>query len=115
MLRSVEVHYSYSPTHSPAGGHPHIKAITPSTYNIQKALDAVERSYGLIQWSGSHEDLDYLIHDVENDPLEGPRPSTTLPRARPSSWMPTHFFITSLLISGLGRLAKSSFRESRTK
>jgi predicted DNA-binding antitoxin AbrB/MazE fold protein len=35
-----------------------------------KALDAVKRSYGLIQWTGSPEDLDYLINDVENDPLE---------------------------------------------
>jgi predicted DNA-binding antitoxin AbrB/MazE fold protein len=37
-----------------------------------KALDAVKRNYGLIQWTGSPEDLDYLINDVENDPLESP-------------------------------------------
>jgi predicted DNA-binding antitoxin AbrB/MazE fold protein len=28
--------------------------------------------YGLVHWTGSLEDLDYLIEDVENDPLEGP-------------------------------------------
>jgi hypothetical protein len=37
-----------------------------------KALDAVKNNYGLIQWTGSPEDLDYLINDVENDPLESP-------------------------------------------
>jgi predicted DNA-binding antitoxin AbrB/MazE fold protein len=30
------------------------------------------RGYGLIRWTGSLEDLDYLIEDSENDPLEGP-------------------------------------------
>jgi predicted DNA-binding antitoxin AbrB/MazE fold protein len=29
------------------------------------------RGYGLIQWTGSLEDLDYLINDSENDPVEG--------------------------------------------
>ena len=32
----------------------------------------VPRAYGLIRWTGSVEDLDYLIEDIENDPLEGP-------------------------------------------
>ena len=30
------------------------------------------RGYGLIPWSGPLEDLDYLIEDDGNDPLEGP-------------------------------------------
>ena len=28
--------------------------------------------YGLVRWTGSIEDLNTLIEDVENDPLEGP-------------------------------------------
>ena len=28
--------------------------------------------YGMIRWTGSLEDLDYLIDDAGNDPLEGP-------------------------------------------
>jgi predicted DNA-binding antitoxin AbrB/MazE fold protein len=31
---------------------------------------ATQKGYGLIRWTGSLEDLDYLIDDVENDPLE---------------------------------------------
>jgi predicted DNA-binding antitoxin AbrB/MazE fold protein len=46
-------------------------SITPSA-EVQKALEAVQRSYGLIPWAGPLEDLDYLIDDEENDPLEGP-------------------------------------------
>jgi hypothetical protein len=30
------------------------------------------QGYGLICWTGSLEDLDALITDAENDPLEGP-------------------------------------------
>ena len=37
--------------------------------DVQKALDAVERSYGLLRWTGRPEDLDYLINDPENDPI----------------------------------------------
>jgi predicted DNA-binding antitoxin AbrB/MazE fold protein len=32
----------------------------------------VPRGYGLIRWTGSVADLDYLIEDIDNDPLEGP-------------------------------------------
>jgi predicted DNA-binding antitoxin AbrB/MazE fold protein len=28
--------------------------------------------YGIMGWTGSVEDLDYLIEDVDNDPLERP-------------------------------------------
>jgi hypothetical protein len=34
--------------------------------------NARPRGYGLIHWTGPLEDLDYLIEDEENDPLEGP-------------------------------------------
>jgi predicted DNA-binding antitoxin AbrB/MazE fold protein len=33
---------------------------------------APARGYGLIRWTGPVEDLDYLLEDVENDPLEAP-------------------------------------------
>ena len=33
-------------------------------------LHISRRGYGLIQWTGSQEDLDYLVNDVENDPFE---------------------------------------------
>lgn len=39
----------------------------------QAAADAgavASKGYGLLRWTGSAEDLDYLITDVENDPLE---------------------------------------------
>ena len=39
---------------------------------VHPAPDAAPRGYGLIRWTGSLEDLDYLIEDIENDPLEGP-------------------------------------------
>ena len=39
---------------------------------IQAAAESVRRSYGLIRWTGSLDDLDHLIEHVENDPLEGP-------------------------------------------
>jgi predicted DNA-binding antitoxin AbrB/MazE fold protein len=55
----------------PLQEHERVQVTVAAPATIQKARDAVERSYGLIQWTGSHEDLDYLISDVENDPLEG--------------------------------------------
>ncbi len=42
------------------------------TVTIHEAAVPAKRGYGLIQWTGSIEDLDYLIEDLENDPLEGP-------------------------------------------
>jgi predicted DNA-binding antitoxin AbrB/MazE fold protein len=55
----------------PLQEHERVQVTVDTSANVRKAFDAVERSYGLIHWSGSPEDLDYLIHDVENDPLEG--------------------------------------------
>jgi predicted DNA-binding antitoxin AbrB/MazE fold protein len=39
---------------------------------IHELAVPTKQGYGLIPWSGSLEDLDYLIEDVGNDPLEGP-------------------------------------------
>jgi len=41
------------------------------TAGVQPADKAAQRGYGLLRWSGSLEDLDHLIEDAENDPLEG--------------------------------------------
>lgn len=56
----------------PLREHEKVRVSVQTPADVQKALEAVERGYGLIQWTGSTEDLDYLITDVENDPLEGP-------------------------------------------
>jgi predicted DNA-binding antitoxin AbrB/MazE fold protein len=42
------------------------------TVTIHDSLEAKRQGFGLVPWTGSLEDLDYLIDDVENDPLEGP-------------------------------------------
>jgi predicted DNA-binding antitoxin AbrB/MazE fold protein len=39
---------------------------------IRPAISLASRTAGMVPWNGSIEDLDYLIEDVENDPLEGP-------------------------------------------
>jgi predicted DNA-binding antitoxin AbrB/MazE fold protein len=40
--------------------------------SIQPMSGRSRRGYGLVPWTGTVEDLNYLIDDVENDPLEGP-------------------------------------------
>jgi predicted DNA-binding antitoxin AbrB/MazE fold protein len=39
---------------------------------IHGPVAVAKSGYGLIHWTGSLEDLDYLITDAGNDPLEGP-------------------------------------------
>jgi predicted DNA-binding antitoxin AbrB/MazE fold protein len=39
---------------------------------IHETPEPTRAGYGLVQWTGSVADLDYLIDDAENDPLEGP-------------------------------------------
>ncbi len=56
----------------PLQEHEQVRVTVDRPAEKRKAPDAVERSYGLIQWTGSQADLDYLINSVENDPLEGP-------------------------------------------
>jgi predicted DNA-binding antitoxin AbrB/MazE fold protein len=56
----------------PPGEHERVQVTVEAAPAVKAALDAVTRSYGLIGWTGSHEELDYLIDSIENDPLEGP-------------------------------------------
>jgi predicted DNA-binding antitoxin AbrB/MazE fold protein len=39
---------------------------------IQQGDTPLLRAYGIMAWTGSTDDLDYLIEDDENDPLEAP-------------------------------------------
>lgn len=38
---------------------------------VHEKTSRVAQSYGLLKWTGSLEDLEYLAHDPENDPLAG--------------------------------------------
>ncbi len=38
---------------------------------IRAKKEPIRQGYGLVQWTGSLEDLDYLINSSDNDPLEG--------------------------------------------
>jgi predicted DNA-binding antitoxin AbrB/MazE fold protein len=42
------------------------------TVIVNPQVSVARQTAGLIPWTGSVEDLDYLIEDVENDLLEGP-------------------------------------------
>jgi predicted DNA-binding antitoxin AbrB/MazE fold protein len=39
---------------------------------VQETTRRARRGCGLLKWTGSLEELDYLINSVENDPLERP-------------------------------------------
>jgi predicted DNA-binding antitoxin AbrB/MazE fold protein len=39
---------------------------------IRSAVGLASRTAGMVPWTGSLEDLDFLISDAENDPLEAP-------------------------------------------
>ena len=39
---------------------------------IYQSSVPAKAGYGMLAWTGSIEELDSLIDDVENDPLEGP-------------------------------------------
>ena len=52
----------------PLKEHDKVRVTVSTPTDGEKAL---ERGYGLLQWTGHPEDLDYLINDIENDPLEG--------------------------------------------
>ena len=41
------------------------------TVTIHDSTQAKRQGFGLVPWTGALEDLDHLIDDVENDPLEG--------------------------------------------
>jgi predicted DNA-binding antitoxin AbrB/MazE fold protein len=42
------------------------------TVTIQPVVSRARQTAGMVPWTGSVEDLDYLIDDVDNDLLEGP-------------------------------------------
>jgi hypothetical protein len=42
------------------------------TVTIHDSAEGRRQGFGLVPWTGSLEDLDYLIEDIENDPHEGP-------------------------------------------
>jgi hypothetical protein len=52
--------------------HEKVRLTVQSEAELQAVPEAGPRGYGLVQWSGSQSDLDYLIDDAANDPLEGP-------------------------------------------
>jgi predicted DNA-binding antitoxin AbrB/MazE fold protein len=54
----------------PLQEHEQVQLTVERPADKQKVVGVVNRGYGLIQWAGSPEDLDYLINDVENDPME---------------------------------------------
>jgi hypothetical protein len=56
----------------PLKEHERVKLTVVATAEAEAAPHSGPRGYGLIQWTGSLEELDALIEDEENDPLEGP-------------------------------------------
>ena len=56
----------------PLEEHEKVQLSIRSSAEIPESLPAVQRGYGLIRWTGPLEELDSLIEDEENDPLEGP-------------------------------------------
>jgi predicted DNA-binding antitoxin AbrB/MazE fold protein len=52
--------------------HERVSITVQTNTDVQTSHKTGPRGYGLIQWTGSLDDLDYLIEDVANDPLEGP-------------------------------------------
>jgi len=49
-----------------------VRLTIEASNDVQPARESGTRGYGLIHWTGPLADLDYLIDDVANDPLEGP-------------------------------------------
>jgi predicted DNA-binding antitoxin AbrB/MazE fold protein len=56
----------------PLQEHQKVRLTIHPSADVPKARDAFQRGYSLVRWTSSLEDLDYLIDDIENDPLEGP-------------------------------------------
>ena len=54
----------------PLGDHEKVQITVHTSSASEAGATAVRRGYGLISWTGSLEDLDYLIEDAENDPLQ---------------------------------------------
>jgi hypothetical protein len=56
----------------PLKEHENVQVTVLTAAEVQAAPACGPRGYGLMQWTGSLEDLDYLIEDEDNDPLERP-------------------------------------------
>jgi predicted DNA-binding antitoxin AbrB/MazE fold protein len=56
----------------PLKEHEKVQVTVLTAADVQAAPASGTRGYGLIRWTGPLEDLDYLIEDEGNDPLEGP-------------------------------------------
>jgi hypothetical protein len=52
--------------------HERVQLTVQTSADLQAAYVPGPRGYGLVQWTGSLADLDFLIEDAGNDPLEGP-------------------------------------------
>jgi predicted DNA-binding antitoxin AbrB/MazE fold protein len=52
--------------------HERVHLTIQTSADLQAAHVPGLRGYGLVQWTGSLAELDSLIEDAENDPLEGP-------------------------------------------
>jgi hypothetical protein len=76
MAITVEAVYEngvFKPTQPlPLKEHERVRLIVQTNSDLQKASETGPHGYGLSHWTGSLDDLDYLIEDVANDPLEGP-------------------------------------------
>ena len=54
----------------PLKEHERVRIEVHEPADVQKALEAARRNFGLIASTGSVADLDYRINDADNDPLE---------------------------------------------
>jgi predicted DNA-binding antitoxin AbrB/MazE fold protein len=56
----------------PLREHEQVRVTVHLTADVKAPSGAIQRGHGLSRWAGPLEDLDHLIDDDENDPLEGP-------------------------------------------
>jgi predicted DNA-binding antitoxin AbrB/MazE fold protein len=56
----------------PLREHEKVRVSIHTPADVQRAPEAVRGGYGMIQWTGSLAELDFLIESADNDPLEGP-------------------------------------------
>jgi hypothetical protein len=56
----------------PLKEHQQVRVTIHADVEIPSEAGPGSRGYGMLHWTGSVEDLDYLIEGAENDPLEGP-------------------------------------------
>ena len=56
----------------PLKEHEKVQVTVQNAPSTASAPASSRGGYGLIPWNGAIEDLDYLIEDADNDPLESP-------------------------------------------